>query len=380
MMLQDSAKIASRPASGKFFYRGTADITHSESVMLDAFRAFAALVVFVSHWDSSIVTGDATKQHLLEGLGFPGVLIFFVLSGYVISWISETRETTARAYFVARASRLYSGVVPILLFLICLELASPLYASHSVSLGYAPLTQIAASLIFANKWWFANIAPFSDAPYWSLSFEAAYYALWGIAIYARRGRWPLLILAALVVGPKILLFMPLWLSGALLHRSRLKLTPIGALAALPLALILIAIGRYHPVLSEVPWEYTASFPSHWIRALGVCVGLACALAFSPFGRMEGAIRWVAERSFVLYLLHYPILKYLALAAGDMRQDLAGRLLIGLLTLAICLLAASYIEPTKKWWRRRFQALIGPLNAKCRPLQKANGSDVSGASQ
>jgi peptidoglycan/LPS O-acetylase OafA/YrhL len=374
------ARSGDRPWHAMFLYRGSSDISRSESVMLDFVRSLAALTVFVSHWASGIVTGDTSRHGFIEGLGFPGVLVFFVLSGYVISWASQTRETSARSYIVARAARLYSVVVPVLLLLFVVEFGLKFFVpSIATVVTGNTLAQVLVSLFFANKWWFAASAPFSDAPYWSLSFEAAYYALWGFFVYGKAYRWILLTAGALVVGPKILLLFPLWLFGAALHRSRLRLTRVGAVALLPVALILIALGKERLLLPLNLWEMAAPFLSHWIRAAGVCVGLACAMALSPFGNKGGAIKWFAERSFTLYLLHYPALLLLAHYFPDLRATLSGRILIGGLALAICVALGGWIEPTKSLWKRWFNALADRIHGalysdRVEPLTEARSRD------
>jgi peptidoglycan/LPS O-acetylase OafA/YrhL len=346
-----SGQIASGLRS-KLIYRGGFDLAPSESVTLDAVRTIAAFTVFASHWSSRIVTGDMNKHGFVEGLGFPGVLVFFVLSGYVISWVSQVRETTARSYIIARLSRLYSVAIPVLILIFALQFcvavpatsASPLFDAH-------PFGDLAVSLVFANQWWFTKVIPFSDAPYWSLSFEAAYYVLWGIFLHAKEYRWPLLAVVALIVGPRIILLFPLWLAGATLHRSRWRLTKMGGVALLPIVLALLVLGKEHPVLPKDVWEEVAPFPTHWIRALGVTIGLACAMALSPLGDRNRAIKWLADRSFTLYLLHYPMLVLITFYIPILRATCVGRLVIGALALAICLIVGGYIEPRKAWWKR-----------------------------
>jgi len=79
-----------------------AAIGQRESVYLDLARTFAALAVLLDH---AIPLFDLPW---IADYGHQAVIVFFVLSGYVIANIAETREATPRAFLVARFSRLWS--------------------------------------------------------------------------------------------------------------------------------------------------------------------------------------------------------------------------------------------------------------------------------
>ena len=54
--------------------------------------------------------------------GHSAVVIFFVLSGYVITYVASERETTLRDYALSRCARIYAVAVPTLLLTIVLDL------------------------------------------------------------------------------------------------------------------------------------------------------------------------------------------------------------------------------------------------------------------
>lgn len=350
------------------YYIEHRSISKSESVTLDAIRSVAAFMVFASHW--STYSGNEQKYHYVYSSGFLGVLIFFVLSGYVIAAATVTREITASAYAVARVARLYSVALPVLVLLPVMDWVMAIHypaAVHQMSDSSFPVLRILVSMIFANMWWFWNFGPFSDGPYWSLSFEAAYYVIWGFYQFGGKWRWRGIVITSVVVGPKILLLLPVWLAGVLLFRSGLRLTKSGAICAIPVALGCIALGRFHDVLPAVPWVEEASFPSHWLRGFGFCLGLSSALTLSPF-HGNGIWRWLAERSFTVYLLHYPLLKYISVIMGPTSHTLIGGWVLAILTLAICLAVGGVIEPTRSWWR----ATLAKVWDDCFPSVSASG--------
>ena len=87
------------------------------SLYLDLLRFTAAVAVFLDHLTPTPSQPSIRATGGLARVGNYGelaVAIFFVLSGYVISYVTSTRETTVQSYAVSRISRLYSVVVPAL--------------------------------------------------------------------------------------------------------------------------------------------------------------------------------------------------------------------------------------------------------------------------
>src|SRR3954451_23363737 len=78
-------------------------MTPAFSLYLDLLRLFAAGLVFVSHLDVEPVSGK--MLWMIANHGTEGVVLFFVLSGFVIGHVAARREQTARDYAVARAAR-----------------------------------------------------------------------------------------------------------------------------------------------------------------------------------------------------------------------------------------------------------------------------------
>jgi peptidoglycan/LPS O-acetylase OafA/YrhL len=77
-------------------------MTNALSLYLDALRFGAALTVFVSHYSTGRISGGLFWQF---DRGRTAVLVFFVLSGFVIAWVSERRERTLEEYCLSRVAR-----------------------------------------------------------------------------------------------------------------------------------------------------------------------------------------------------------------------------------------------------------------------------------
>ena len=83
------------------------------SLYLDLFRFFMALVVLLSHASSKAYTDGLTWR--AYPFSQPAVLGFFVLSGFVIAYVTARRERDGLSFTISRIARLYSVVIPALL-------------------------------------------------------------------------------------------------------------------------------------------------------------------------------------------------------------------------------------------------------------------------
>ena len=83
----------------------------STSIYLDAVRFLASLTVFYYHvCELGIVTTEFRLYLAREA-----VMVFFVLSGFVISYVAINKDHNLQVYMVGSLSRLYSVVLPALL-------------------------------------------------------------------------------------------------------------------------------------------------------------------------------------------------------------------------------------------------------------------------
>jgi peptidoglycan/LPS O-acetylase OafA/YrhL len=86
-------------------------MTPGLSLYLDLLRVMAAVQVVVYHLGKIDAAG--VGQGLLNAWGHEAVVIFFVLSGFVISHAANTSDRTFARYASSRISRLYSVVLPV---------------------------------------------------------------------------------------------------------------------------------------------------------------------------------------------------------------------------------------------------------------------------
>ena len=76
------------------------------SLYLELLRLLAATEVVLFHLNGFPLLGGHRAPW--NAFGHEAVVVFFVLSGFVIAFAAHTREHSAKAYAVSRLSRIYS--------------------------------------------------------------------------------------------------------------------------------------------------------------------------------------------------------------------------------------------------------------------------------
>ncbi len=213
----------------------TQDLPPTLSVYFNLLRFGCALIVLLAH--------ACENTFYKASLIFPAhhaVIVFFVMSGYVIAHVAETKDRDLGAYALNRASRLWSVGIPALIFGLLVEVCAVPHAGVAIpyAVNAAPLSSALANLVFAGQNWFLDAVAPADPPYWSLNYEAWYYAIFGAAFFlAGRKRIPATILLCLIAGPKLMLLMPCWLAGVFIYRRRIALSPRASVALFAASLI-----------------------------------------------------------------------------------------------------------------------------------------------
>jgi peptidoglycan/LPS O-acetylase OafA/YrhL len=184
-------------------------LSRAESTVLDFARGVAAVVVFLGHFRPY-----GYAMPLPGELAHDAVIVFFVLSGYLIAYSTFRKPTDWRSYLVARVSRLYSVIVPALLVTALLAAVGTALSPdfyHAVDKGHNALRLALTVLCMQETWWW-NSSPPTNQPFWSLAYEFWYYVLFGLAVFVRGkiAKGLVVLLACLLVGPKILLLAPIW--------------------------------------------------------------------------------------------------------------------------------------------------------------------------
>lgn len=367
-------------------------MTPGLSLYLDALRITAAFMVFLNHAGYGRLHGSWLGPW--SRFGHDAVIIFFVLSGFVIAWVTTTRERGPLEYAIARLARLWSVVIPALILGGILDhygsqLDPKLYDGWWYA-GDRPVWRFLANTFFFAEVWTASIRAFSNGPMWSVQYELWYYAIFAFALFPPK-RWQKalgVVVAVAVAGPAIVLLLPCWLAGVGVFRlvNRRPLPPlvggllftasIGAFAWFHAYDVKLTLERWAVDTLQGPTQeafgvgfvhlarYARSFLGDYLLTLIVAAHFLGAHALSPylergltpFARL---IRWAAGYTFVLYLLHYPLLHFYASLTKN-------SVVILLLVLQSVLLLGVVTEQAKPHYRRALQwgaRLLGSLGQK-----------------
>ena len=298
------------------------------SLYLDLLRFSAALEVFAYHL--TMLTGWPATQPIFASFGHEAVVVFFVLSGYVIGYAARNRDKTPERYAVSRLTRIYSVAIPALLLTVALDHFG--YSLNPVVYdGFAPLhspmLRFGISVFLLNETWH-SVQAFSNGPYWSVCYELLYYAIFAFYFFFDgRMRRVLLLASLLLAGPRALLLLPVWVMGSLAFfetRSRrwpsvlhwiLFLLPVLGFwlyANAPIANITVRLAAavFGWTTAAVDLGHSRQALSDWY--LGVLLALHFVGAKNLQLELERCLSWIArpfhvcaDFTFTLYLVHLP---------------------------------------------------------------------------
>jgi peptidoglycan/LPS O-acetylase OafA/YrhL len=152
--------------------------THIDS--LDGLRGLAILLVFFYHY---LPRNLYNPLSWLASVGWTGVDLFFVLSGFLITGILyETRgvENFFGAFYARRALRL----LPLYFVAIGIVLIAAALFRVSMSWKAIPFYIYGANVMLGVRGGVPNFSPyFSCLHFWSLALEEQFYTLWPLIVF-----------------------------------------------------------------------------------------------------------------------------------------------------------------------------------------------------
>lgn len=369
---------------------------------LDGLRALAVTLVIVFHFAPAAVPG-----------GYIGVDVFFVISGFLITGllVREHRATgrlSLPGFWRRRARRLLPALV--VLVAVCGAAAFLVGGDVLVRLG----SQVLGAATFSSNWWLigqgssylAETSPELFRNLWSLAVEEQFYLLWPLIVLGMlplRHRVPRAAIAlALALGSAVamaVLFVPpgdptrvyygtdthafgLALGAALAFLvdrrftassaspRTARVTPVlGAVAVGAIVVIALTMPLTDPIVTRgglllvsvltVVAILGATSPGSWLGA---------ALDLTP-------LAWIGERSYGLYLWHWPVL---VLLGAWLPANPAAPWVVPVTALVVTLAAASASFTFVESPIRRHGLLIALRGARPRSLQAVGVVALAGA--
>lgn len=299
-----------------------------ELPLLSGLRGVAAGIVLVSH---AAIIGFLPSL-LGHGFGQVGVMIFFVLSGFLMGHLYLPREISRQAigtYLRARIGR----VVPLYVAVIAISVVLTTWVDSDFryAIDVSSIDTLAPALLFVS------------APYelWTIPVEMQFYlafipAWW---LFRKYGVLGVLVVAAAISVPAAFYFVFLHEKYSILPTygfaffigttiaavlPRLKTALEGRVPAATGALVFGAVFINSPGLREAlglslaPGQYYIAVwldPITWALVCGLFV--CCLLNQRSLHFLDGrAFKFLGDISYGLYLLHYPILELFSRHFGE----------------------------------------------------------------
>jgi len=343
---------------------------------LECLRGAAAFYVLLHHISSSYLHLQKTPVGTLLRFGQEAVVVFFVLSGFVIAYSMESgRAQSWRVYVLKRARRIY----PIFIFSLLLAWLFPVVESGFVNppqpwwlLGNLAMLQDIAS---KPGVWLEPL--YGNSPLWSLSYEWLYYMLFfplRKVLPRLFQKWAVLglsvcgvLMGRLLANPfaNMLALFPVWWAGVELADSYLKNGKVIAKDLSSQLLVMLVPLSMFLVIAFFERQAGKSlslitYPVVQLRMLGDVLVLGAIFfawrgidfkgydaVFSVFGR-------VAPISYALYVVHYTIIGGLRLLGGAeslFYVDLVLRVLL------VFVVSWFLEKPVQGWINRRTTCLL-----------------------
>lgn len=352
------------------------------SQYLNILRVLSAFGVLLVHCSLPFFSADTLQSPYLN-FGHTMVIIFFVLSGYVIAFSADTKNKSLKQYTIDRISRLYSVIIPALIFTFLIDalgmyLSPDSYKWHLNLHGNYYARFLIGFLNLNQIWWWSSIVS-TNGTFWSVAYEFWYYIIWGIIIFIpnRTLKILLVVVTLLLIGPKIIILLPCWLAGVgayylskkeqagiyYLSQQASRLLFLLTTAVLILYLLHIIpepFEQYFPS-SKPPLFFSSNFINDYVLSILVAANIyfcsSSRYPVLPDGMMK-PVNFFSSGTFTLYLFHYPLVIFCSICIPYDHNSLLQVLGMMLLIFFTLTISGDYLERSRFWLKEKMVAVWG----------------------
>lgn len=361
-------------------------LSQSINHALNVIRTTAAILVALGHMRTLLFVDYGASEsrsvwvqalYLLGSLGHPAVIVFFVLSGYLVGGGTiravASGQFTWLSYGVARMARLWIVLLPALFLTQIFDRAgawinrdSEIYKGSSAYHAVIPPEGVGPFLgwaeVLGNAFFVQSIHVHTlgtNSPLWSLAYEFWYYLLFPAALMALSGKFGvrtrvlsagIFILGSFVAGLEVLLLFPVWILGALVSwqsgriaRLLLRISALGRRCLRLLCAVSVLAAAVASDFMGGGYVVVAAFvtiPTAALIASTTVDNSPLPKRMSVWGGLSGAAAW----SYTLYAIHMPVLAFLvsfAVPRADDRLQLTPWTSLAGLAALVAVCAAAY---------------------------------------
>ncbi len=335
---------------------------HVHVLPLDGFRGMAILAVLIAHTSESIIGEFGATNPLLRvgQLGWMGVDIFFVLSGFLITGILYEAKEKAhyfKNFYARRALRIFPLYYLVLTLVLILAAVSPALAMSGAENPAWMWVYMTNFVVGMN-----GVGSFGALDhFWSLAVEEHYYLVWPAIVFFLNRRSLMVVAACALIVAFLLrvsvtdLETGMQLSGYMFTPMRMDGLAAGSLIALaargpegirglmkPAAIVApLALTAFAAI---VVWRSTTTYHDAFIGTIGITLlwagfgsVLVLSLTWPPLSALvsTAVLRWFGKYSYGLYVWHPLVI--IPLMHSDWSRSLRGdNIVLGSLMMAFAL--------------------------------------------